>query len=115
MALDAHRRIAFAVGGHGRARAHRRLFPFRSAAVGVTLARLSATSVRATFSRAVLVLPTLTWPGAYAFTPALAVERVTVGATESVGLYDSTQSVTLTTAEQGPETYALTVYGLEVA
>lgn len=115
MALDAHRRISLAVSGHGRGRAHSRLFPFRSSATGVTLARLSATSVRATFSRAVLVLPTLTWPGAYAFTPTLAVERVATGATETAGAYESTRSVTLTTAEQGPEIYDLTVYGLEVA
>jgi hypothetical protein len=81
----------------------------------ITITRLSDTQVRVDFSAPVLLLPTLTWPGAYAFAPSLSVLSVTPGPITELGTYDSVEYVTVNTLEQSPALYTVTVFGLEVA
>lgn len=78
-----------------------------------TITRIDATTVQVDFEASVLDLPTLRWPGAYTFDPPLEVEHVEPGPITTASPYNHTLRVTLTTAEQGPYDYELTVFGLE--
>lgn len=81
--------------------------------VDATCTRVDSTHLRVDFADPVYYLPTLTWPGAYVPSPALEVISVAPGPITEVGTYDSVMYVTLTTAEQSPVTYTITVFGVE--
>jgi hypothetical protein len=78
-----------------------------------TITRIDEYTVQVDFASSVLDLPTLRWPGAYAFDPPLEVLSVEPGPLTVASPYNHTLRVTLTTEEQGPFLYALTVFGLE--
>lgn len=73
----------------------------------MTLTRTSATTWRATFAQPLHDDPPLRQPACYVFLPSLVVEQV-IPATDVNG---RVTSVHIQTAEQGPYTYTLTVYG----
>lgn len=87
-----------------------------------TVTRIDEYTIQLDFASAVYDLPTLRWTGAYTVVPAepnalnldpLVVEAVAVMDIVDGTPYDSTSRVILTTSEQGPSDYDVTVFGLE--
>lgn len=89
--------------------------PAAAPLIGLTITRIDSTHIVIDFALPVLLLPTLTWAGAYAFSPPLTVLSVTPGAVVELGVYDSVESVSITTLEQSPADYNVVIYGLESA
>lgn len=90
----------------------------------ITVTRLDETHLQIDFADPVLVIPTLFYPGAYLVTPVdpnpdnlrnLTPVSVELGNSTPDDPYDSTTQVILTTDEQGPTDYDVTVFGLEEA
>jgi len=89
--------------------------PAAAPLIGLTITRVDSTHIVIDFALPVLLLPTLTWVGAYLFDPVIVVREITPGTVTELGLWDSVTRVTARTDEQSPANYTVTIFGLEPA
>jgi hypothetical protein len=82
---------------------------YTSGPVPFTLTRTGTNNWTATFSAPVLNAPPLVLPQCYVFSPSLEVRQIV----PVLNGFGQATAVNITTLEQGPFTYTLTIYGTE--